>query len=127
MPLLAWAPLLARQQVPVAQRDNMFRARPRAGMLFCEPPTVQEHPLRQEKSQMKFIEMTGKTLKRLIAEDELHSREIGASGVADDTIVRINRQGDIEIRRAERWDVIGGLLGNYEQRIKHETGLDWAE
>ena len=45
----------------------------------------------------------------------------------DDTIVRVNRQGDIEIRRTDRWDVIGGLLGNYEQRIKQETGLDWAE
>jgi hypothetical protein len=47
--------------------------------------------------------------------------------VKDDTIVRINRQGDIEVRRIDRWDVIGGLLGNYEQRIKKETGLEWAE
>jgi hypothetical protein len=76
---------------------------------------------------MKFIEMTGKRLKHLIAEDELHASDLGAAGVADDTIVRINRQGDIEVRRQSRWDVIGGLLGNYEQRIKQETGLDWAE
>ena len=76
---------------------------------------------------MRFIEMTGKTLKRLISSDELHAGDLESAGVEDDTIVRVNRQGDIEIRRAERWDVIGGLLGNYEQRIKLETGLDWAE
>ena len=76
---------------------------------------------------MSFIEMTGKALKRLISEDELHAGDLSSTGVADDTIVRVNRQGDIEIRRTDRWDVIGGLLGNYEQRIKQETGLDWAE
>lgn len=76
---------------------------------------------------MTFIEMTGKTLKRLIAEDELHAGDLDSAGVSDETIVRVNRQGDIEIRRADRWDVIGGLLGNYEQRLKHETGLDWAK
>jgi hypothetical protein len=76
---------------------------------------------------MKFIEMTGKTLKRLIAEDELHAGDLDSVGVDDETIVRVNRQGDIEIRRADRWDVIGGLLGDYEQRLKHETGLDWAQ
>jgi hypothetical protein len=76
---------------------------------------------------MKFIEMTGKALTRLVSEDELHVGDLAAAGVMDDTIVRVNRQGDIEVRRVDRWDVIGGLLGNYEQRIKHETGLDWAE
>lgn len=76
---------------------------------------------------MRFIEMTGKTLKRLISSDELHAGDLESAGVEDDTIVRVNRQGDIEIRRPGRWDVIGGLLGNYEQRIKVETGLDWAE
>ena len=76
---------------------------------------------------MRFIEMTGKTLKVLIAEDELHVDDLASAGVEDDTIVRVNRQGDIEVRRTDRWDVIGGLLGNYEQRIKQQTGLDWAE
>jgi hypothetical protein len=76
---------------------------------------------------MSFIEMTGKALKRLISEDELHAGDLSSTGMGDDTIVRVNRQGDIEIRRTDRWDVIGGLLGNYEQRIKQETGLDWAE
>jgi hypothetical protein len=46
--------------------------------------------------------------------------------VGDDTIVRINRHGDIEVRRRDRWDVIGGLLGNFEVRARSETGLDWA-
>ena len=76
---------------------------------------------------MSFIEMTGKALKRLIASDELHAGDLASTGLDDDTIVRVNRQGDIEIRRLDRWDVIGGLLGNYEQRLKLETGLDWAE
>ena len=76
---------------------------------------------------MGFIEMTGKTLQRLVSEDELHLGDLASTGVTDDTIVRVNRQGDIEVRRNDRWDVIGGLLGNYEQRIKQETGLDWAE
>ena len=76
---------------------------------------------------MRFIEMTGKTLKCLVSDDELHVDDLASAGVEDDTIVRINRQGDIEVRRTDRWDVIGGLLGNYEQRIKHQTGLDWAE
>jgi hypothetical protein len=76
---------------------------------------------------MKFIEMTGKVLKRIVSQDELHAGDLASTGVEDETIVRINRQGDIEVRRADRWDVIGGLLGNYEHRLKTETGLDWAE
>ncbi len=76
---------------------------------------------------MKFIEMTGKMLKELISDDELHVDDLSAADVYDDTIVRVNQQGDIEARRHNRWDVIGGLLGNYEQRMKHQTGLDWAE
>jgi hypothetical protein len=76
---------------------------------------------------MKFIEMTGKVLTRIVSQDELHAGDLASTGVEDDTIVRINRQGDIEVRRSDRWDVIGGLLGNYEHRLKTETGLDWAE
>jgi len=76
---------------------------------------------------MQFIEMTGKTLQRLVSEDELHAGDLVETGVSDDTIVRVNRQGDIEVRRTDRWDVIGGLLGDYEHRIQRETGLEWAE
>ena len=75
---------------------------------------------------MQFIEMSGKTLQRIVSDDELHPGELAKLGVTDESVVRINRQGDIELRRADRWDVIGGLLGEFEERIKHETGLDWV-
>ena len=75
---------------------------------------------------MKFVEMSGKALRRVVSEDELHPRELARLGVTDESVVRINPQGDIELRRADRWDVIGGLLGEFEERIKHQTGLDWV-
>ena len=75
---------------------------------------------------MQFIEMSGKTLTQLVAADEFSPEELAATGVSDESVVRINRQGDIEIRRAGSWDVIGGLLGNFDQRVKQHTGLDWA-
>ena len=31
-----------------------------------------------------------------------------------------------EVRRPDRWDIIGGLLGDYVERIKRQTGLDWV-
>jgi len=75
---------------------------------------------------MSFIEMTGATLERIIAEDELHHGDLSEAGVDTATIIRVNRQGDIEVRRPAGWDVIGGLLGEFEQRVRRETGLDWA-
>ncbi len=75
---------------------------------------------------MKFIEMTGQTLVQIINDGELSQTELEAAGVVEHTIVRINEHGDIEIRRPAKWDVIGGLLGNYEERIKETTGCDWA-
>ncbi len=75
---------------------------------------------------MKFIEMTGKNLSRVISSDEIKEEELSAAGVSGDTIVRVNQQGDIEVRRAQGWDLVGGLLGDYEQRLKQATGLDWA-
>ncbi|MHB1036414.1 MAG: hypothetical protein ACYC35_17225 [Pirellulales bacterium] len=75
---------------------------------------------------MQFIEMTGKTLLRVVTASELKPEELAGAGVTDDSLVRINRQGDIELRRAKRWDVIGGLLGDFDRRLKKETGLDWA-
>jgi len=81
----------------------------------------------QEGEPMQFIEMLGGTLKRVVGdEDALSPDRLAEAGVDDQSIVRINRQGDIEIRRQNRWDVIGGLLGNFEERIREETGLDWA-
>ena len=75
---------------------------------------------------MKFIEMSGKTLLDVVRDDGPDPEELAAVGVTADSVVRVNRQGDIEIRRADRWDVIGGLLGEFEHRIKSATGLDWA-
>jgi hypothetical protein len=75
---------------------------------------------------MEFVEMSGKTLARVISDDELSPEQLAEVGVSDESVIRINRQGDIEIRRSGDWDIIGGLLGNFEERIKRETGLDWA-
>lgn len=76
--------------------------------------------------QMQFIEMTGHKLLGLHGIDELNVDELKRLGVGNDSVVRINRQGDIEIRRHDRWDVIGGLLGDYDHKVKDATGLDWA-
>jgi hypothetical protein len=76
---------------------------------------------------MQFIELSGKALQRVVSGDELHPNELAQMGVTDESILRINRQGDLELRRSNCWDVIGGLLGNFEHRVKRETGLDWLE
>ena len=76
---------------------------------------------------MKFIEMTGATLDSIVNDGELHVQDLVGAGVKSDSIVRINQQGDIEVRRAHKWDVIGGLLGEFEERIKQTTGFDWAQ
>ncbi|HEV7221836.1 MAG TPA: hypothetical protein VGN42_03995 [Pirellulales bacterium] len=75
---------------------------------------------------MEFIEMSGKTLMRVIQEQELPPEQLRRLGVNDESLVRVNLQGDIELRRVDRWDVIGGLLGDFDHRVKRETGLDWA-
>jgi hypothetical protein len=75
---------------------------------------------------MQFIEMTGKTLLRIVNDGELSPEQLAEAGVTEASLVRINRQGDIEVRRSDRWDVVGGLLGEFETRLRHETRLDWA-
>jgi hypothetical protein len=75
---------------------------------------------------MNFIEMSGKSLMRMLSDDELHPGELAKLGLTEESVVRINRQGDIEIRRSNGWDVIGGLLGEFESRIKRETGMEWV-
>ncbi|MFO7903977.1 MAG: hypothetical protein ACQESR_23975 [Planctomycetota bacterium] len=75
---------------------------------------------------MKFVEMTGKSLKAIVKDDELQEKDLADAGVEDHTVVRVNQQGDIEVRLPHGWDVIGGLLGNFEERIHKETGMDWA-
>jgi hypothetical protein len=77
---------------------------------------------------MEFIEMTGKTLWRVIDHDEeaLTRDDLRAVGVRDDSLVRVNRQGDLELRKAGGWDIIGGLIGDYEHRVREATDWDWA-
>lgn len=74
----------------------------------------------------KFIEMSGKMLLRVVKEEEHAPEELHAMGVSDDSLVRVNAQGDLELRRQDRWEVIGGLLGDFADRVKRETGLDFA-
>lgn len=73
-----------------------------------------------------FIEMTGKTLNEMMDDDELGIGNLSDVGVNDDTIVRVNQQGDLEIRKPDGWDIVGGLIGEFEARVKKATGLDWA-
>ncbi len=75
---------------------------------------------------MQFIEMSGKKLLTMVTEGGPDPGELARIGVNHESIVRINRQGDIELRRSDRWDLIGGLLGDFEGRLKRATGLDWA-
>jgi hypothetical protein len=75
---------------------------------------------------MQFIEMSGKLLLAIVEKDGPSPEELARAGVTDDSLIRVNRQGDIEIRRHDRWDIVGGLLGDFEGRIKRATGLDWA-
>ena len=75
---------------------------------------------------MPFIEMTGATLRRIVATDEIHAGDLNKAGVSDQCIVRVNQEGDIEVRRPHGWDVVGGLLGDFATRVHKETGLEWA-
>jgi hypothetical protein len=77
-------------------------------------------------SSMKFVEMSGAMLMRILGPHEVKPEELRAAGLTDKCLVRVNLQGDIEVRRRDRWEVIGGLLGDYEHRIKEVTGWDWA-
>lgn len=70
--------------------------------------------------------MTGKQLVAVMEQDELNAFQLQSSGVEDDTIVRVNRQGDLEIRQPDGWDVVGGLIGDFDERVSVATGLNWA-
>lgn len=70
--------------------------------------------------------MTGKTLLRLIDLTGLTVEDLRRAGVTDESLVRVTRLGDLEMRKPHKWDVIGGLLGEFDHKLRHETGLDWA-
>lgn len=73
---------------------------------------------------MKFVEISGAMLLKLVSSEEI--RDLRSAGVTDESEIRINQQGDIEILQDSGWGVIGGLLGDYKNRIKRLTGLDWT-
>ncbi|MBL9090960.1 MAG: hypothetical protein JNL96_07030 [Planctomycetaceae bacterium] len=75
---------------------------------------------------MQFIELSGKVLMEMEGIDALNVDELRGLGMTDTSVVRINRQGDIELRRRDSWDVIGGLLGDFDHKIREATGMDWA-
>ena len=75
---------------------------------------------------MRFIEMTGRTLAQVINEGDARAQDLVAARVAPETIVRVNEFGDIEVRRRSQWDAIGGLLGDFDERVRRITGLDWV-
>ena len=75
---------------------------------------------------MQFIEMSGHTLFKLMRSDEIDVEQLKSNGVSDDSIVRVNRHGDVEVRRRDGWEILGGMLGDFQERVTKETGLDWA-
>ncbi|SMP39092.1 hypothetical protein SAMN06265222_101248 [Neorhodopirellula lusitana] len=74
---------------------------------------------------MQFIELTGKTLLDLINEGEIDMRELHQAGVNGDSILRINKFGEIELRDRDEWKMVGGLLGHFDDRLRKITKLDW--
>ena len=79
-----------------------------------------------ELGAMEFIELTGKTLLDVVNEGEVDFKQLHDAGVTGDSIVRINRFGEIELRKKSEWTLVGGLIGNFEERLQKMTGLDWV-
>ena len=75
---------------------------------------------------MKFIELSGRALMSMLEPGEVSPQELQQAGLTDTCLVRINPQGDIEVRRHDRWDVIGGLLGGFAPRVENASGRTWA-
>ena len=80
----------------------------------------------KECSTMKFIEMTGHALMSMIEPDEVSPEKLQQVGLTDTCLVRVNEQGDVEVRRHDRWDLIGGLVGGFAQRAERASGRTWA-
>jgi len=75
---------------------------------------------------VKFIEMTGEQLFTVMLPEELNHEDLETAGVHAHSIVRVNLQGDLELRRPDGWQILGGLLGDFEQRVIATTGLNWS-
>jgi hypothetical protein len=74
----------------------------------------------------QFIELTGKTLLDVVNDGEIDVKQLHDAGVRGDSILRINRHGEIELREKSKWVLVGGLIGNFEERLMNLTGLEWA-
>jgi hypothetical protein len=77
--------------------------------------------------KMQFIELTGKTLLDVVNEGEVDFKQLHDAGVNGDSILRINRHGEIELRCKSHWLLVGGLIGHFEDRLISLTGLEWAD
>ncbi len=75
---------------------------------------------------MPFIELTGQTLLDVINDGEINPEELRRAGVTSTSVLRVNEHGELEIRKRNGWELIGGLLGNYEDRLRKVTGYDWV-
>ena len=75
---------------------------------------------------MQFIELTGKTLLDVVNEGEIDFKQLHDAGVTGDSICRINKFGEIELRNPDQWVMVGGLIGDFEERLRQMTGLDWV-
>ena len=75
---------------------------------------------------MPFIEITGQTLMDVINDGEINPEELRKAGVTGKSILRVNEHGELELRKQKGWELVGGLLGNYEDRLRDVTGFDWA-
>jgi hypothetical protein len=85
---------------------------------------VSGNPRGEETLPMNFVEITGATLLQLADSDQIEG--LRAAGVTEQSKIRINPQGDIEIHQKGSWSIIGGLIGDYASRIRKLTGLDWS-
>ena len=74
----------------------------------------------------QFIELTGKMLLSVVNEGEIDFKQLHDAGVNGDSIIRINKFGEIELREFSQWTMVGGLIGNFEERLKDMTKLDWV-
>lgn len=77
--------------------------------------------------RMQFIELTGKTLLDVVNEGEIDFKQLHDAGVNGDSILRINKHGEIELRCKSHWMLVGGLIGNFEERLVNLTELEWCE
>ena len=75
---------------------------------------------------MPFIELTGKTLLDVVTEGEIDVKQLHDAGVRGDSILRVNEHGEIELRKTHQWVLVGGLIGQFDERLRKLTGLDWV-